>query len=160
MAVAFIGAWTVHPATWSSLVTAAAAPVTPDALATSTGTFRPWRLGGVVVVVVVGPAVGSWSLSDVVVGAAAARGRQASAVWIWPSRSTVARTNSPSRMTARSTGNRWPPNAPGRWVRRAPRDRPLPSACRHAGEEKQALRCRRRGPYTVAGSRRHGGTPV
>jgi hypothetical protein len=103
-AVALIGACTFHPATWSWLVNAAAAPVTPDALATSTGTLLGLTLGAVVVVVDV------WGFVVVVVELVPVLVEPVALDvdgWIWPRSSTVASTKSPRRITARSIGNRW-----------------------------------------------------
>jgi hypothetical protein len=106
------------------LVTVAAAPGVPDALATITGTFGTAL--GAVVVVVVGergavvvvapppfPPAPPWG--TVVVGTEdPPDGAALDVGWMRPTSRTVAMMKRPSKMTARSRARRWPcaPEAP------------------------------------------------
>src|ERR1700736_6267564 len=85
-----------HPPTWSRLVTVAAAPGTPEALATRTGT----RLGGAVVV------VAGWAGWVVVVGGVTTdpEADLTATGWITPSNSTVVTPNATMTMNARTRG--------------------------------------------------------
>ena len=106
MIVALVGVKVVQPAACRRAVKAAAAPVTPAPLATSTGTLAGGRLGTVVVVTWWCPVL-VWVgvLVDVVVAPTALEATAAREGWMVAKSSTVATTKRTSTRPARTIGN-------------------------------------------------------
>ena len=124
-----------QPPACSFVETAAAAPVTSEALATRTGT----RLGGSVVVV-----VGGWAGRVVAVDELTV---DSEVGWMTPSNSTVATTNATSTISARTTGN-LPPRPPEAAGGRAARSGGWATTCQPANPwmDKQVFPIGRAGP--------------